>query len=292
MASTIVLITGANRGIGKGILELYLKKPNHTVIAATRDPSHSTSQGLAELPKAEGTSLVIVKIDALSPNDPAAAVKELASKGIGHIDILVANAGIALSWPKVIEVKVEDIQKHVDVNIYGFIYLYQAFRAVLKKAKAPKWVTIGSSSAFLTVSIHVNYPEQTSILTMSIVSSKHYTPYGCEMSGKLPTVEIGILTIFSNFLHMQNAAYAPTKGAQHWYTKAISVEDPWLNAFPVDPGWVQTDLGNRGADAFGFKEAAISVADSAAGVVGVIDASNLESHSGKLWKFDGNQEPW
>jgi norsolorinic acid ketoreductase len=97
--------------------------------------------------------LDVIKIDALSRTDPAAAVETLAAKGITHIDILIANAGIALSWPKVAEVKVEDIQKHVDVNVYGFIYLYQAFRPLLKEAQAPKWVTIGSSAAFLTVSL-------------------------------------------------------------------------------------------------------------------------------------------
>ncbi|OQE36921.1 hypothetical protein PENCOP_c011G02146 [Penicillium coprophilum] len=233
MASTVVLITGANRGIGKGILELYLKKPNHFVIAANRDPTHPTSNALVDLPKAEGTTLEIIKIDAISPTDPAAAVKALNVKGITHIDILVANAAIALSWPKVSDVKVEEIQKHIDVNVYGFLYLYQAFRTLLKEAQAPK-----------------------------------------------------------NFIPMQNAAYAPSKAIQHWYTRAISAEDPWLNAFPVDPGWVQTDLGNRGAHALGVEKAAITVEDSTAGIVGIIDASTLQTHSGKLFKFDGNEEPW
>ena len=152
MPPTIVLITGANRGIGKGILELYLKKPNHTVIAANRDPSHQTSTALADLPKAEGTTLLIAKNEATSPTDPAAVVQELAAQGISHIDIIIANAAIALGWPKVSEVKVEDVQNHVDVNVYGFIRLYQAFRPLLQKANDPKWVTIGSSAAFLTVS--------------------------------------------------------------------------------------------------------------------------------------------
>ncbi|KAJ5952537.1 uncharacterized protein N7479_010950 [Penicillium vulpinum] len=233
MAPTIVLITGANRGIGRGILELYLKKPDHTVIAANRDPSHASSLALADLPKAEGTTLQVIKIDALSPTDPAAGVETLAAKGITHIDILIANAGIALSWPKVTEVQIADIQKHVDVNIYGFVRLYQAFRPLLKDAQAPK-----------------------------------------------------------NFIPMQNAAYAPTKAVQHWYTKAISVEDSWLNAFPIDPGWVQTDIGNRGAEAFSFEKAAVTIEDSTTGLVKIIDESTLETHSGKLFKFDGSEEPW
>ena len=50
---TIVLITGASRGIGKGLLELYLAKSNHTVVAANRNPNHTTSKALADLPKAD-----------------------------------------------------------------------------------------------------------------------------------------------------------------------------------------------------------------------------------------------
>ncbi|KAB8228446.1 SDR family oxidoreductase [Aspergillus alliaceus] len=248
MAPTTVLITGANRGIGKGLLELYLSRPNHTVIAANRDPNHPTSKALADLATAEGTTLRVIKIDVISATDPVNAVKELTRLGIDHIDILVANAGIALSWPKVSEVKVEDIQKHVDTNVYGFIQLYQAFLPLLKAAQDPKLVTIGSSAAFLT--------------------------------------------FLQNFIPMQNAAYAATKLMQHWYTKAISTEEPWLTAFPIDPGWVQTDLGNRGAVQFGFEKAAVTIDDSVHGILKVIDASSRETHSGKLWKYDGNQEPW
>jgi norsolorinic acid ketoreductase len=152
MAPTIVLITGANRGIGLGILERYLARPNHTIIAAVRNPGHESAKKLDAIPRGEGTSLILVKIELTVATDPAEAVKVLSAEhGIDHIDILVANAGIALKWVKVSEVTPEDIQQHVDVNVNGFILLYQAFRPVLQKAKEPKWVTIGSSSAFLTV---------------------------------------------------------------------------------------------------------------------------------------------
>ena len=151
MAPTIVLIPGANRGIGKGLLELYLAKPHHTVIAANRDPNHATSKALADLPKAEGTSLLVIKIDATVSTDAVDAVEQLASNGIDHLDIVIANAGIAYIYPKVSEVKVEDMQKHIVPNTYGFIWLYQATLPLLKKSKTPTWVSIGSSAAFLTV---------------------------------------------------------------------------------------------------------------------------------------------
>ncbi|OTB00905.1 hypothetical protein M426DRAFT_65010 [Hypoxylon sp. CI-4A] len=239
MAPTVVLITGPNRGIGNGLLKLYLARPNHTVIAANRDPDHPSSKALYDIPRGESTSLLIVKIDSTVRTDPSDAVKTLKSKGIDHIDILIANAAIALSWPKVRDADTDEIQEHVVVNIYGFLWLFQAFYSLLKAAEKPKWVTIGSSAGYLT-----------------------------------------------------NATYAPTKTVQHWYTKAIHIEEPWLTAFPVDPGWVQTNMGDRGAHAFGQEKAAITVDESVNGIIKVVDAASRETHSGKIWVYTGKESAW
>ena len=56
--------------------------------------------------------------------------------------------------------------------------------------------------------------------------------------------------------------------------------------------WVQTDLGNFGAEAFGVEKAAITVQESVTGMIKVIDAAARETHSGKLWTYDGRQVPW
>lgn len=165
MAPTIVLITGASRGIGRGLLELYLAKPNHTVIAANRNPNDANSKSLDGLPKAEGTSLLVVKVDATMATDPVDAVQQLAQRGINHLDIVIANAGIAYNYPKVSEVKVEDMQKHTVSNTYGVIWLYQATLPLLKRSSKPVWVSMGSGAGYLTVSIyetpHLRYSEVT-----------------------------------------------------------------------------------------------------------------------------------
>ncbi|KAI8633734.1 hypothetical protein F5Y19DRAFT_414764 [Xylariaceae sp. FL1651] len=244
-SQTIVLITGTTRGIGEGILKEYLAKPNHLVISANRDPNNAASQALLKYPTAENTKHILVKIDCDVPADPANAVKDLAAQGIDHVDILIANAGIALLWTSVSEVKTEDIQKHMETNVYGFLRLFQAFLPLLKRSKKPTWVTIGSCAAWLT-----------------------------------------------DMIPMKNAAYAPTKLMTHWYTKAMHIEHPELCAFPIDPGWAQTDLGNRGAAAFGYEQAAVPVADSAAGIVKVVDAATRETHGGKMWTWDGKDVAW
>ncbi|KAK8129788.1 Glucose/ribitol dehydrogenase [Apiospora kogelbergensis] len=247
MAPTVVLISGCNRGIGRGLLELCLAKPNHILIAAVRDPQQETSQEMLKLPTADGTTLVVVKIDCTVPSDPAAAFAQLAARApeIDHLDVVVANAGIARLYVTVAEVTAEQIQEHINANVYGLIWLYQAALPLLKKSQHPVWVTMGSSAAFLT-----------------------------------------------NFLPMKNAAYAPTKVVGHWLTKAMHTEEPWLTAFPIDPGWVQTDLGNHGAAAFGYAQAAIPVEESVKGVLKVVDAATRETHGGKLWSYTGDAVPW
>ena len=51
-------------------------------------------------------------------------------------------------------------------------------------------------------------------------------------------------------------------------------------------------MGNRGADAFGLEKAAITIEQSVTGMIKVIDVATRETHSGKLWVWDGTQARW
>lgn len=158
---TVVLITGASRGIGRGIFELYAAKPNHTLIAANRNPGDGPSQELLKLATAEGTTVQLVKVEATDDNDALKAAEELKSRGINHIDIFIANAGKATAWPKLEDAKIPEIQDHINTNVFGFVRAYQAFLPLLKASQNPKLIMIGSSAAYLTVSTmrlqHVQY---------------------------------------------------------------------------------------------------------------------------------------
>lgn len=151
MSSTIVLITGANRGIGLGLTERFLAKPSHTVIAAVRNPAHATAHALQELPRGPDSRLVVVKLDASIEQDAQDAVTELQQKhGINYLDIVIANAGISYIYPTVAEVKITDIKAHMEPNVYGVIALYQATRKLLKKsAGEPIFLPMGSSAGLL-----------------------------------------------------------------------------------------------------------------------------------------------
>ena len=108
-----------------------------------------------------------------------------------------------------------------------------------------------------------------------------------------------------------NAAYAPSKLVLHWLTKAMHMEEPELTAFPIDPGWVQTDIGicdasslskmevlttsrkgNRAAHSFSIEKATLTLEESVTGIVKVIDVANRDSHGGKLWEYKGREVSW
>lgn len=152
MAPTIVLITGANRGLGEGIIQRYLAKPDHIVIAANRNPGHETSKALEDLPKGPGTRLIVVKIDARSDSDATTAIKELKDQGIDHLDIVIANAAIIFPFVKIEDAKIADLRVSTETNIQGFFVLYQATLPLLLKSKRPTWITIGSMAGSIVVS--------------------------------------------------------------------------------------------------------------------------------------------
>ncbi|KAM0271959.1 hypothetical protein ACHAQH_008866 [Verticillium albo-atrum] len=203
------LITGANRGIGQSFVKQILRKPATTVIAGVRDPSHSTSRALAELPKGEGTRLILVKIDSAVETDANAAVATLREQGITKLDVVIANAGISEGGTSVRKTSAASTLKHFSVNAVGPLTLFQATADLLKASEtgSPKFVAVST-----------------------IIGS------------------IGSQEIFANFPE-QSSPYGASKAALNWFIRLISFEEPWLTSFVLHPGVVETDLAiSTGAD--------------------------------------------
>ncbi|RYP58027.1 hypothetical protein DL769_009141 [Monosporascus sp. CRB-8-3] len=247
MAPTFVLITGGNRGLGQGLVKSFLALPEHTVIAAVRDPGNTTSQALADLPKGQGSALIVVKYDAAVEQDAYDVAKELQEKhNIDHLDIVVPNAGIVEGHPLVKDVKTAGILKHLHVNVFGVIALYQALRDLLQKSpNNPIFAPMGSTAG------------------------------SC---GRQPPVP--------------NAMYGASKSMLQWYGVRINAEDEWLNTFILDPGWVQTDMGNTTAKRFGVEEAPTTVRDSVAGLFQVLTTATNEEYGGKVVLYTGEPQAY
>jgi hypothetical protein len=56
--------------------------------------------------------------------------------------------------------------------------------------------------------------------------------------------------------------------------------------------WAQTDMGNRGARAFGAEQALIAVEQSVNWMIKAIHNVTREIHREKLWLWEGRQIPF
>ncbi|RFU33891.1 hypothetical protein B7463_g2421, partial [Scytalidium lignicola] len=145
---TTILISGANRGIGRGILTNFLARPNTTVIAALRDPSDSSAQELATIPAGENSKLIIVKVDARSETDASDAISLLKSKyGITSLDVVLANSGLLNQYGPVSEVTPKDLRDHLEINTIAPIVLFQASLPLLEASKNPKFFVVSTTLA-------------------------------------------------------------------------------------------------------------------------------------------------
>jgi len=142
---TSYLITGANRGIGRGLVEALAKRPNTTVVAAVRNPE--TAKDLEAL-STGSSKVIVVKISSTSETDAKEAVELLKTKhGLTKLDVVVANAGIASSFGKLVDLPLSIVREHWEVNALGPLILFQAIFPLLEKSSDPKFIAVSTAVA-------------------------------------------------------------------------------------------------------------------------------------------------
>ena len=159
MHKPIALVTGASRGIGRGIA-IELTK-THQVIATYRG-NREAAESLRAATGAE-----IVQSDIGSAADRAALLAQI-ERDFGPIDLLVNNAGIA---PRVradiLEAGEESFDELIATNLKGPHFLTQAVAREMAARKAGRIVFITSISAFTTSINRADYCISKAGLSMS-----------------------------------------------------------------------------------------------------------------------------
>ena len=129
------IVTGAQQGIGAGLVEGFLRA-GYNVVATSL---HATAS-LTPSP-----SLVFVDGD-ISKQETAVATVEAAIKHFGTIDVLVNNAGIFYSKPFT-DFTTDDFNALASINLLGFIYITQLTVRQMLKQKSGNVVTITAALA-------------------------------------------------------------------------------------------------------------------------------------------------
>jgi NAD(P)-dependent dehydrogenase (short-subunit alcohol dehydrogenase family) len=143
IAGKAALVTGANRGIGKAIVEALLDNGASKVWAGTR-----RVEALSALKKAHGSRLEVLKLDVTREEDVAAAARAAA-----EVALLVNNAGVAnaLGTPATDAEWVRVGRQEFDVNFFGSLAVSQAFAPALARNR-------GAIVNVVSVAGLVNFP--------------------------------------------------------------------------------------------------------------------------------------
>jgi NAD(P)-dependent dehydrogenase (short-subunit alcohol dehydrogenase family) len=118
LSGAVVLVTGANRGIGTALVDAFLAAGVSRVYAAARDP-----KSLRRDPR-----IVPLELDITRPDQVAAAAQRAADT-----QILVNNAGVATMQPAVFPSDAQAADQEMRVNYFGTLAMIRAFAPVLAK---------------------------------------------------------------------------------------------------------------------------------------------------------------
>jgi len=142
LAGKIIMVTGANTGIGQGIA-LSIGRAGGRVIGVGR----STMDETTELMTAIGAELVAVQADLGSTTD-AQAMFEAVWNRHGPIDGLVNNAGI-IKRVDAVDLTEEDWDSVMDINLKTMFFLSQSLgRKAIEAEREARIVNIASMLSF------------------------------------------------------------------------------------------------------------------------------------------------
>jgi NAD(P)-dependent dehydrogenase (short-subunit alcohol dehydrogenase family) len=147
----IVLVTGANKGIGREIAA-QLGAAGHTVVIGAR--SAERGEDAAAALRAQGANVSSVTLDVTDSASVAAAAAQIESR-FGRLDALINNAGVshmpgadfAGQMPQ--SAHVDHVRFVFETNVFGVITVTSAFLPLLRRSSAPRIVNVSSSAGSL-----------------------------------------------------------------------------------------------------------------------------------------------
>lgn len=162
----IAVVTGAARGIGFATAEA-LSEAGATVVIADMDGAGAAKS--AEVLKAQGRKADSITLDVTDPRAVEAVQAEIVRRH-GRVDVLVNNAGIAISFRPAETMDDATWNKVIDVNLNGVFWCCRAFGKAMLEQGTGTIVNVGSMSADI-----VNYPQEQANYNASKAGVHHLT---------------------------------------------------------------------------------------------------------------------
>jgi 3-oxoacyl-[acyl-carrier protein] reductase len=161
-----ILITGSSRGIGKATAKLAAQE-GYKVIVHGRSDSEELNKTHQEI---EGS--VKTFFDVADKQQVEHAIKEL-----GHIDVLINNAGMSHRATDLRDVKDEEALEEYRVNVLGTLHCIQAVLPGMQGTGAGSIVSISSIKGhpnFGTMSTLTYAPAKAGVISLTKALAKSY----------------------------------------------------------------------------------------------------------------------
>jgi len=129
----VVLVTGANRGLGRVFVQTALARGARKVYAAARRPESVQIEGV-----------IPIGLDVTRAADAAAAAAVA-----GDVSLVINNAGISLTGGVTSAQGLELLQRQLATNCYGLLHVAQAFAPVLQRQGGGAMVNILSALSWM-----------------------------------------------------------------------------------------------------------------------------------------------
>lgn len=167
----IILITGAARGIGKGILEELVKDKNNIIIA---NYNKSEKEAL-ELKEKYGKSIELYKAD-VGNRAEVKKMKDFVINKYKKIDVIINNAGI--SQIKMFnDITEEDWNRMLQINLTSAYYIIQEFLSNMINEKKGCIINISSIWGITGGACEVHYSAaKAGLIGMSKALAKELGP--------------------------------------------------------------------------------------------------------------------
>ena len=119
----VALVTGANRGIGRAIVDSFIQHGASKVYLAVRNLDSTNS-----LVEQYGEKVVPIFVDVSQPE----SISELAQQA-SDVQVLVNNAGVLEPANPLSDNVEAALEKELNVNLYGLIRIANAFAPIIEK---------------------------------------------------------------------------------------------------------------------------------------------------------------
>jgi len=139
---TTTLITGGNRGLGFEIARRLIEA-GQTVWIGARDAGRGQAA-------ADRLGARFVQLDVTDDGSVRAAAETIRAE-VGHLDILINNAGILGEVTSPEQMTVEHMRPVYETNVFGTVRVTRAFLPLLRAADAPSVVNVTSGVGSFTL---------------------------------------------------------------------------------------------------------------------------------------------